>query len=91
MSTPHGFSGGSAVKTLHAMQEKQFWSLGWGDPLQKEMATHSSILAGYRPLQRGLQGYSPWGHDLATKQQNINSQVDFEPHKSVKIYGEPDC
>ena len=27
------------------MQEVQFWSLGWEDPLEKEMATHSSILA----------------------------------------------
>ena len=27
------------------MQETRVWSLGWEDPLQKEMATHSSILA----------------------------------------------
>jgi len=27
------------------MQETQFQSLGWKDPLEKEMATHSSILA----------------------------------------------
>ena len=27
------------------MQETWFWSLGWEDPLEKEMATHSSILA----------------------------------------------
>ena len=27
------------------MQETQFQSLGWEDPLEKEMATHSSILA----------------------------------------------
>ena len=27
------------------MQETQFRSLGWEDPLEKEMATHSSILA----------------------------------------------
>ena len=36
------------VKNLPAMQETQeTWvrSLGWGDPLEKEMATHSSILA----------------------------------------------
>ena len=26
------------------MQEMQIWSLGWEDPLKKEMATHSSIL-----------------------------------------------
>ena len=27
------------------MQETQFQSLGWGDPLEKEMASHSSILS----------------------------------------------
>ena len=34
------------VKNLPAMQETQVWSLGQEDPLEKEMATHSSILAG---------------------------------------------
>ena len=29
------------VKTLPAMQETQVWSLGWEDPLEKEMATQS--------------------------------------------------
>ena len=33
------------VKRLPAMQETQVRSLGWEDPLEKEMATHSSILA----------------------------------------------
>ena len=33
------------VKILPAMQETQVQSLGWKDPLEKEMATHSSILA----------------------------------------------
>ena len=33
------------VKNLPAMQETQVRSLGWEDPLEKEMATHSSILA----------------------------------------------
>ena len=32
------------VKNLTAMQETQVRSLGWEDPLEKEMATHSSIL-----------------------------------------------
>ena len=31
------------------------------DPLEKEMATHSSILAGKSQGQRSLVGYSPWG------------------------------
>ena len=33
------------VKHLPAMQETQVQSLGWEDPLEKEMATHSSTLA----------------------------------------------
>ena len=33
------------VKNLPAMQETQIWSLGQEDPLEKEMVTHSSILA----------------------------------------------
>ena len=36
---------GSAVKNQPAMQETQVRSLGREDPLEKEMATHSSILA----------------------------------------------
>ena len=33
------------VKNLPAVQETRIQSLGWEDPLEKEMATHSSILA----------------------------------------------
>ena len=33
------------VKNLPAVQETWVQSLGWEDPLKKEMATHSSILA----------------------------------------------
>ena len=33
------------VKNLPAMWETWVWSLGWEDPLQKQKATHSSILA----------------------------------------------
>ena len=33
------------VKHLPAVQEIQLQSLGWEDPLEKEMATHSSTLA----------------------------------------------
>ena len=33
------------VMRLPAMQETQVPSLGWKDPLEKEMATHSSVLA----------------------------------------------
>ena len=33
------------VKNLPAVQETQVRSLGWEDPLEKGMATHSSVLA----------------------------------------------
>ena len=35
--------------------------LGWEDSLEKEMVTHSSILAWRIHGQRSLVGYSPWG------------------------------
>ena len=43
-----GFPSGLVVKNLPAMQEMQemwVWCLGWEDPLEERMATHSSILA----------------------------------------------
>ena len=40
-----GFPDGSVVKDLPAMQETWVQSLGWEDPLEEGMATHSSVLA----------------------------------------------
>ena len=40
-----GFPGDSVVKNLPAMQEMEVWYLGQEDPLEEDMATHSSILA----------------------------------------------
>ena len=40
-----GFPGGSVVKNPSAKQEMQVQSLGWEDPLEGQMAAHSSILA----------------------------------------------
>ena len=51
------------VKNLPAMWEIWVWSLGWEDPLEEGMATHSSILAWRISMdRRAWQGYSPWGH-----------------------------
>ena len=47
------------VKNLLAKQETQVWSLGWEDPLEKEMADFSSILA-WISMDRGAGDYSPW-------------------------------
>ena len=41
------------VKRLPTMQETWVRSLGWEDPLEKQMATHSSILAWEIPMDRG--------------------------------------
>ena len=48
-----GFPGDSAVKYLPAMQETYVQYLGQEDPLEKEMTTHSSILAWRIPMDRG--------------------------------------
>ena len=50
------------VKYLSAMQETQVRSLSWEDPLEKEMAVHSNILAWKIPWARSLVGCCPWGH-----------------------------
>ena len=49
------------VENPPAMRETAVRSLGREDPLEKGMATHSSILAWRIPGQRSLVGYSPWG------------------------------
>ena len=49
------------VENLPAMQETQFQSLGWEDPMVKGVATHSSILAWRIHGQRSLAGFGPWG------------------------------
>ena len=56
-----GFPGGSGVKNLPAMQERQVSSLGWEDAPEKEMTTRTPVLLpGKSHGQRSLAGYSPW-------------------------------
>ena len=50
------------VNNLPAMKETWVQSLGQEDPLEKETATHLSVLAWEFHGQRSLAGYSPWGH-----------------------------
>ena len=52
-----------SVKNPPAMRGTWVGSLGWEDPLEEDIATHSSILA-LENLhgQRSLVGYSPWSH-----------------------------
>ena len=56
-----GFPGGSVVKNLPAKQEMQVRSLGWEDPFEKGMATHSSILAWEIPWTEEPDGLQSMG------------------------------
>ena len=56
-----GFLGGSVVKNLPGRQETQVRSLDQEDPLQKEMATHSSILAWEIPWKEKPGGLQSMG------------------------------
>ena len=49
------------VKNLPAMWETQVWSLGWEDPPEKGMATHSSILTWRIPLTEEAGGLQSMG------------------------------
>ena len=49
------YSWASPVKNLLAIQENWVWSLGWEDPLEESIATHSSILAWRTPMDRGAE------------------------------------
>ena len=73
-----GFPGGFLVKkkkkksTCHGRRPRRCRFDPWIQkiPLEEEMATHSGILARKSHGQRGLEGYSPWGHkELDTTEQ----------------------
>ena len=71
-----GFPGGSVVKNSSANAGIAGSILGWEDPLEKEMAAHSSILACKIPWTEEPGRLHPWGrkrvghrHDLEMKQQ----------------------
>ena len=58
-----GFSVVSVINNLPTMQETQVQSLGQEDPLEKEMATHSSIFAWeilWTEEPDSLQSMAPW-------------------------------
>ena len=55
------------LKCLPAMQETLVQSLGWEDPLEKEMATHSSILAWRIPWTEEPGGLESTGSQSRTR------------------------
>ena len=76
------FSGGSVVKNLPAMQKTGVWSLGQEDPLEKRMATHSSILA----------WEIPWTEEPGELQSMESQRVEVTERRTLsllwsKVYG----
>ena len=64
------------VKNLPAMQEMHVWSLGWENPLEKGMATHSNNPSLENPHgQRSLAGYSP----QSCKESDTTEQLSTVP------------
>ena len=67
-----------ALSNLPTMWETRVQSLGWEDPLEKEMAPHSSTLAWKIPWTESLIGCSPWGH----KEPDTTERLLFHFHLS---------
>ena len=83
------------VKNLPAMQETHIKSLGWKDPLEKGMATYSSILAWKIPWKQELgelysMGSQRVGHDWETKTYSqvlfYNKNAKSRPVRSYKKF-----
>ena len=82
------------LKRLPAMQETWVWSLGQEDHLEKEMATHSSILPWRIPWTEEPVGYSPWGseefgHDWVTSLSVFNGNKPTELRPSCEATPNP--
>jgi len=64
------------VKCLSTMWETRVWSLGWEDPLEKEMAIHSSTIAWKIPW---TEEPSPWGR----KELDTTERLHFHFHLEI--------
>ena len=62
---------------MQGMLETQVQSLGQKDPLEGEMATHSSILAWIIPWTEKPGGYSPWGHKESDMTKHARTVIGF--------------
>ena len=90
-----GFLGGSAVKNLPAMQETQkmqVQSLGWEDPLEDGMATHSRISWTEEPgglqsigSQRGGHDWSNWAHTQNIVENNEKIWIQKNQNDKEKL------
>ena len=67
------------VKTSPAMLETLVQSLGWEDPLEKEIATHSSFLAWRIPMDRGAWWVAVHGVAESDTPEPLSTESPFVP------------
>ena len=67
------------VQHLPTVWETRVQSRGWEDLLEKEMATHSSILAWEISWTEEPVGYSPWGHKESDMTEQLHLHFHFPP------------
>ena len=72
---------------MQKMPETQVQSLGWEDPLELQMAIHSSILPGEAHGQRSLVGYSLWGSkESDTTELAPTTKICLQPSYQLSIH-----
>ena len=71
------------VKNVPAVQETQVQSLGWEDPLEKEMAPHSSTLAWKIPWTEDMVGYSSWGRKESDMTERLHFFFSLSVHRFI--------
>ena len=81
-----GFSGDPVVKNLPAIQETGIRSLDQKDPMEREMATHSSILVWEIPRteEPGRLQSQRVRHDRATNTTTTQESISQEPREGFK-------
>ena len=80
---PHNWTSlvAQTLKHLSTIRETRVRALGWEDPLEKEMAIHSSTIAWKIPWTEKLVGYSLWGR----KESDTTEQLHFLT--TVNVHG----
>ena len=62
--------------------------LGWEDPLEEEMAIHTSTVSGNSHRQRILASYSPWGHKRV--RHDLLTEHTYTYHQKLRIPSVPE-
>ena len=73
------------IKNLPAIQETLVRSLGWEDPLEEGMATHSDILAQRIPWTEEPGMLSPWVAQSQTQMKRLSSSPGGQQEAALRV------